>query len=227
MRTLAIIPARGGSKRIPKKNIKLFLNKPIITYAIELAISSNLFDEVMVSTDSEEIAKVALLSGAKVPFIRSEKTSDDFATTYEVIDEVITKYSLMNEEFDRACCIYPCTPLLKIDTLLTSYKKLVDEKLDCVFPVIRYSFPIQRSVFIENNRVKMNHPEFILTRSQDLSPNYHDAGQFYFFDVNKLLKYKNLYTDNSGAVIVSELDAQDIDNLSDWKLAELKYKMRK
>ena len=224
---MAIIPARGGSKRIPKKNIKLFLNKPIITYAIELAISSNLFDEVMVSTDSEEIAKVALLSGAKVPFIRSEKTSDDFATTYEVIDEVITKYSLMNEEFDRACCIYPCTPLLKIDTLLTSYKKLVDEKLDCVFPVIRYSFPIQRSVFIENNRVKMNHPEFILTRSQDLSPNYHDAGQFYFFDVNKLLKYKNLYTDNSGAVIVSQLDAQDIDNLSDWKLAELKYKMRK
>jgi pseudaminic acid cytidylyltransferase len=227
MKVLAIIPARGGSKRIPKKNIKLFLNKPVIAYAIKLAISSNIFDEVMVSTDSEEIANVALKYGAKVPFIRSNKTSSDYATTFEVIDEVITQYSSLNVEFDRACCIYPCTPLLTVETLLSSYKKLIDEKLDCVFPVIEYSFPIQRSVVIENNRVKMNYPEFLKTRSQDLTPNYHDAGQFYFFEINKLLKFKNLYTDNTGVIILSELDAQDIDNFSDWKLAEFKYKFRK
>jgi N-acylneuraminate cytidylyltransferase len=226
MSKLAIIPARGGSKRIPKKNIKEFLGKPIIAYAIETAINSKLFDEVIVSTDDHEIAKIALNYGAKVPFIRSEKNANDFATTIDVIKEVILSYENLGRKFEYASCIYPCTPLLSKERLEESFYLLEENNLDCVFPVIKYGFPIQRSVRLnDKGLLEMLQPEHLTTRSQDLEPFFHDAGQFYSFNVNNLIFKQKLLTDLTGHIEVSEMEAQDIDNLVDWKLAELKYKM--
>lgn len=227
MKKLAIIPARGGSKRIPKKNIKSFLGKPMVSYAIKTALESELFDEIMVSTDSEEIAKIAKEYGAKVPFMRSPVNSNDFATTMDVLEEVVLYYKKQNVHFDYVCCIYPCTPLLTSDTLSKAFELLKNSSLDCVFPVIQYGFPIQRAVRInEDNLVEMIQPEHLLTRSQDLEETYHDAGQFYFLDGERLLQHKKLLTDNTGHVVLSEMEAQDIDNSSDWELAELKYQLK-
>ena len=226
MTKLAIIPARGGSKRIPKKNIKLFLGKPIIAYAIENAINSKLFDEVMVSTDNDDIAKIAMSYGAKVPFKRSEKNSDDHATTIDVISEVISSYKNLKKKFEYASCIYPCTPLLSKDKLSESFTLLKNKNLDCVFTIVRYGFPIQRAVRLNNiGLVEMFQPEHLITRSQDLELSFHDAGQFYSFKVDKLILKQKLLTDHTGYIEISEIEAQDIDNLIDWKLAEIKYKM--
>jgi len=226
MRKLAIIPARGGSKRIHKKNIKHFLDKPIISYSIEAALSSGLFDEVMVSTDDKEIAEVALSLGAKVPFFRSEKNSDDYATTIDVITEVINEYKKIGKEFEYTCCIYPCAPLLSKNKLIESFQKLITFNFDCVFPIVRYGFPIQRAVKIENgNIIKMFQPEFMQTRSQDLEPSFHDAGQFYFFKTIDIIKCQKLWTANTGFIELTEIESQDIDNLIDWDLAVLKYKL--
>lgn len=226
MSKLAIIPARGGSKRIPKKNIKFFLGKPIIAYAIETAINSKLFEEVMVSTDDHEIAEIALSYGAKVPFKRSEKNSNDFATTVDVIKEVILSYNNLGIKFEYASCIYPCTPLLSIERLLESFYLLEEKNLDCVFPVIKYGFPIQRAVRInDKGLIEMFQPKHLTARSQDLELSFHDAGQFYSFNINSLISKQKLVTDNTGYIEVSEMEAQDIDNLVDWELAELKYRI--
>lgn len=228
MYKLAIIPARGGSKRILKKNIKHFLGKPIIAYAIENAINSKLFDEVMVSTDDDEIAEIARNYGAKVPFKRSEKNSNDYATTIDVITEVITSYKKLGSIFDYACCIYPCTPLLTKKRLEESFLLLKKDNLDCVFPIVRYGFPIQRAVRLnKKGLVEMFQKEHLVTRSQDLELSFHDAGQFYFFKVDNLLSKQKLLTDITGYLEFSEMEAQDIDNLVDWELAEIKYKMIK
>tara|TARA_B100000963_G_scaffold361969_2_gene401433 strand:- start:3596 stop:4282 length:687 start_codon:yes stop_codon:yes gene_type:complete len=223
MSKIAIIPARGGSKRIPKKNIRNFLGKPIITYAIDVAIGSKIFDEVIVSTDSEEIAAIARDSGAKVPFMRSQKNSDDYATTFEVIEEVILKYREKNDYFDYGCCIYPCTPLLKEENIIKSFDKLIENDYDLVFPIVKYSFPIQRALKTTHGLAMMIQPEHITTRSQDLEDSYHDVGQFYSFKVDKLMRKKSLLTDNTSFIEISELESQDIDNIEDWNLAELKY----
>ncbi len=225
MSIIAIIPARGGSKRIPKKNIKGFLGKPIITYAIENALKSNLFDEVMVSTDDKEIADVAIEFGAKVPFLRSDKNADDYATTIDVITEVINSYKKIGKVFEYACCIYPCTPLLTKEKLSESFRVLENGNFDCVFPIIKYGFPIQRAVKVNGDLVEMFQPEHLITRSQDLDPSYHDAGQFYFFNVEKLINKQELLTNNTSFIELSEMEAQDIDNIVDWELAEVKYKM--
>ncbi len=224
MSNLCIIPARGGSKRIPKKNIKDFLGKPIIAYSIEVALQSELFDEVMVSTDDEEIATIAKKYGAKVPFFRSKKTSDDFATTYDVIEEVIGEYSKKDIFFDNCCCIYPCAPFIEQVSLKNAYNLL--EANDMVMPVTVFSFPIQRALKKdEKDRVEFLYEEYKLTRSQDLEQMYHDVGQFYWFNISKVLSSKSLMQPNTGCVVIDELRAQDIDNLSDWKLSELKYKL--
>lgn len=226
MSKLAIIPARGGSKRIPKKNIKFFLGKPIIAYAIETAINSKLFDEVMVSTDDHDIAEIAVSYGAKVPFIRSEKNANDFATTIDVIKEVISSYEKLERKFKYASCIYPCTPLLSKQRLSESFYLLEKKNLDCVFPIIKYGFPIQRAVRLnDKGLIEMYQPENLITRSQDLEDSFHDAGQFYSFNVNNLVSKQKLITELTGHIEVSEMEAQDIDNLVDWKLAELKYKI--
>lgn len=225
MKSIAIIPARGGSKRIPRKNINNFLGKPIIAYSIETAINSGLFDEVMVSTDDEEIAAIAREYGAKVPFMRSEGTSDDYATTAAVLEEVLTIYKADGKSFQYGCCIYPTAPLLQVSTLLQGFELLKEQHFDSVFPVLQYSYPIWRSLKLEDGKAKLNWPEHLNSRSQDLPAAYHDAGQFYWFSTEKFMMQKALFTENSGAVTLDELDVQDIDNLTDWKLAELKYKL--
>lgn len=226
MANLCIIPARGGSKRIPRKNIKPFLGKPIIAYSIEAALKSNLFDEVMVSTDDTEIAEIAKKHGAKVPFMRSKKNSDDFATTMDVLQEVIESYKKKDQTFEFVCCIYPCAPLLTVENLLEAFDKLTKNNKKTVFPIIEFSFPIQRALKLEDSNLSFDQPEFALSRSQDLPKRYHDAGQFYFFRVKTLMEEQKIIGDSVGAIVISEMDAQDIDNETDWKLAEIKYQLR-
>ena len=226
MGNICVIPARGGSKRIPRKNIKEFLGKPIITYSIQAALDSGLFDEVMVSTDDLEIAEIAKNFGAKVPFIRSEKNSDDFATTFDVIEEVIQVYKSQGKEFENICCIYSCAPFVNSEILLKAYNQLIRNKFDTVFPIIAYSFPIQRALRIDHSKVSMILEENLNVRSQDLEDSFHDAGQFYWCNSKKLLQNKKILTKNTGGVEISELEAQDIDNEIDWKLAELKFQLK-
>ena len=220
---IAIITARGGSKRIPKKNIKNFCGKPIIAYSIEAAIKSQMFDEVMVSTDSEEIAEVARKYGAAVPFMRSEKTSDDFATTNDVLREVITEYKKRGKEFDIVVCIYPTAPFVTADKLKNAIEMMNRDGVDGVTPVVQYSFPPQRAFVVRDELLYYQFPENRLKRSQDLEPIYHDCGQFY------VMRTENIFNSDSAGgcapLIVSELEVQDIDNETDWKLAEIKYRM--
>jgi pseudaminic acid cytidylyltransferase len=226
MKKIAIIPARGGSKRIPRKNIKSFLGKPIIAHSIEAALKSGLFDEVMVSTDDEEIAQISRQYGASVPFLRSEQNSNDYASTVDVLVEVIEEYQNKGVQYEIGCCIYPTAPLIQIDKLAEANKLLLEQGYYSVFPVVKYSYPIWRSLKInDSNKVLMNWPEYQYSRSQDLMAAYHDAGQFYWFKVDRILQNKALFTTNSGAVLLNELEVQDIDSTEDWQLAELKYQL--
>ncbi len=222
---IAIIPARGGSKRIPRKNIKDFFGKPIIAYSIEAAINSALFDEVMVSTDDEEIAEIAIKYGANVPFFRSEENSDDLATTLAVLEEVVYKYEKLNLNFELICCIYPCSPFISSDLIIEAFEKLQSHNFDSIFPIVRYSNSIQRALKIENDRVKMLDSTYLTVRSQDLIPAYYDAGMFYWTKKSILQEKTQLLTDNTGFIEINELKSQDIDNLVDWKLAEIKYEI--
>jgi N-acylneuraminate cytidylyltransferase len=223
MNTIAIITARGGSKRIPRKNIKDFLGKPIIKYSIDAAIESGCFDEVIVSTDDEEIANLSKNFGAKVPFIRSEKNSDDHATTADVLIEVFNYYKAKGKFYDYACCIYPTAPFVNADKLLISYTKLIESGAKAVVPIVKFGFPILRSFKLENGLVKMNWPQYLNARSQDLPQSYHDAGQFYFFRVEAFLNDNKIFTDETIGIEMPESEVQDIDNEEDWKIAEIKY----
>lgn len=220
---IAIITARGGSKRIPKKNIKQFLGKSIIAYSIEAALASKLFDEVMVSTDDEEIAQIAQSFGAKVPFFRSCTSSDDFATTAQVLQEVLASYKALGKEYTFACCIYPTAPFVTSVSLTKAYTLLTDSRLDSVFPIQRFSFPIQRALVLKENKLAWLHPENAAMRSQDLETTYHDTGQFYFFNVFAFLASGSLLTTNSSGIEIDEMSAHDIDTEADWKVAEFKY----
>jgi len=225
MKIVAIILARGGSKRIPLKNIKLFLGKPIIAYSIDAALTSGLFDEVMVSTDNEQIATIAKQYGAKVPFLRTEYTASDSASTAEALIEVLNSYKEKGHVFDYACCLYPTAPFVSSEKLASAFDFLLLKKFFSVFPIMQFNYPIWRSLKIENGKLEMYYPEYKDTRSQDLPLAYHDAGQFYFFKVETLFAEKTLFTSNSGAIIIDEMEGQDIDNLTDWTIAEMKYKM--
>jgi N-acylneuraminate cytidylyltransferase len=225
-RKLCIIPARGGSKRIPRKNIKDFLGKPIIAYSIEAAIKSELFDEVMVSTDDIEIAEVAQKYGAKVPFMRSKQNADDFATTVDVLLEVLKEYKQTGKEFNSCCCIYPTAPLIKIENLKNGFRKLKGDEYDSVFPVVNFSYPIWRGLKkTSREEFKMVWPKHLNSRSQDLEEVYHDAGQWYWFKPELLLKNKTLFGDHTSCVVLEATEVQDIDTEMDWKLAELKYEL--
>jgi pseudaminic acid cytidylyltransferase len=225
MKRIAIIPARGGSKRIPRKNIKDFLGKPIITYSIQAAIDSGLFDEIMVSTDDEEIALVAKRYGADVPFLRSVKNSGDNASTVDVLIEVIEWYKTQGEKFDFGCCIYATAPLAQIKRIKQGWDLICTGDYHTVFPITRYSSPIWRSLNITDGKAKMIWPENLTKRSQDLPLAFHDAGQWYWFDVNRFLQIKQLWTDNTFGLEIDELEVQDIDNESDWRLAEMKFRI--
>lgn len=225
MKSIAIITARGGSKRIPKKNIKDFCGKPIIAYSIEAAIKSELFDEVMVSTDSEEIKEIAERYGANVPFMRSEETSNDFAVTADVVEEVIHEYEKRGMVFDWICCIYPTAPFVTAAKLKAAFEMVMKESADSLRPVVSFSYPPQRGLIIRDGRLQYKYPEYELTRSQDLEVMYHDAGQFYFCKTDAFLKYHSLVTDDMIPMILPESEVQDIDHYSDWELAEMKYKL--
>lgn len=226
-KSIAIITARGGSKRIPRKNIREFCGSPIISYSIKAAIDSNLFDEVMVSTDDEEIKTIALKYGASVPFMRSSNTANDFANTYEVLLEVLENYSKQGRHFKYLCCIYPTAPFITVSKLNNAMNLLEKSCVDTVFPVVPYSFPPQRGLVIENENVFFKWPENALKRSQDLETLYHDSGQFYCININSFMKSKKIIMDNAKPIIVDEMEVQDIDNENDWKLAEIKYQMMK
>lgn len=225
MKNLCIIPARGGSKRITRKNIKPFMGKPIMAYSIEAALKSGLFDEVMVSTDDEEFAVVAKQFGASVPFMRSEKTSNDFAGTEDVIFEVIDEYKNLGKVFDNICCLYSTAPFVTPEQLKEAYALLGDE-VDASFTVVKYSYPIQRCLRLnEENHIEMKFPEYYDARTQDLEPIYHDAGQFYFVKATTFEAENTLWCKRSVPLILSELEVQDLDTLTDWQLAEMKYKL--
>ena len=224
---LAIITARGGSKRIPHKNIREFCGRPIIVYSIEAALKSGVFDEVMVSTDDEKIVQIAKEAGAKVPFLRSAETSNDFATTADVILEVLAEYEKQGQIFDSACCIYPTAPFITSDKLKNAVELLESKAYDSVMPVAEFSFPPLRGMVMDGDKVSYKWEEFSLARSQDLDKIYHDVGQFYVIDVEKFKAVKKLVTKNTGAIVIDELEMQDIDNEVDWKLAELKYQLLK
>lgn len=220
---LAIITARGGSKRIPMKNIKPFLGLPIIKYSIEAAIGAGCFDEIMVSTDDPEIGEVASSFGAKIPFMRSMETSDDQSTTAAVVLEVLETYRKLGKKFDYCCCIYPTAPFITSEKLSRAFAKLTESGADSVVPVVRFGFPILRSFKIENGLVKMNWPEYMNTRSQDLPGAFHDCGQFYFLNVDSFMEKQKLFSDVTLPYEMPESEVQDIDNEEDWKLAEIKY----
>lgn len=225
MSNLCIIPARGGSKRIPRKNIKDFLGKPIISYSIEESVKSNLFDEIMVSTDDLEVKEVAEKYGAKVPFMRSKVNSDDYASTMDVLKEVIFEYEKKGIFFEYVCCLYPCSPLTTSKKILEAYELIENKGYDSVFPVMLFSFPIQRAVKLNEGKLSVFYPDYYHFRSQDLGKSYHDAGQFYFMKEEVIRNYDSILTDNTGGVEISELEGQDIDGITDWKLAELKYSL--
>lgn len=220
MSIVAVITARGGSKRIPRKNIKEFMGKPMLAYAVEAAVNSKVFDEVMVSTDDVEIAEIAKHFGAKVPFMRSEKTANDFATTADVLEEVISEYKKRGKTFDELCCIYPCVPFLTADVIKNAYEKFKTSGADRLTPVVKYSFPIQRAFKLnEQGLLEYREPENAPKRSQDLEPMYHDVGMFYFYKTEKMS------SDKIAMLEMDEAMVQDIDNDSDWQMAEMKYRI--
>ncbi len=225
MKNLCIIPARGGSKRIPRKNIKSFLGKPIMAYSIEAALKSGVFDEVMVSTDDEEFASIAKQFGASVPFMRSDATANDYATTVDVLLEVVDMYRKQGKKFDNVCCLYSTAPFVTPDRLKEAYAKL-SGNIDGCFTVVEYSYPIQRSLKInETGLIEMRYPEHLKSRTQDLEKTYHDAGQFYFMKTVAMEQEKTVWCKRTEPLVLSELEVQDLDTLTDWQLAEMKFEL--
>jgi pseudaminic acid cytidylyltransferase len=206
---LAIIPARGGSKRIPRKNIRPFLGKPIIGYVIETALQSGLFDEVMVSTDDDEIAAIAEEFGASVPFWRSAETANDTATTTDVIIEVLDQYGQTGKTFDAVCCLYPTAPFISTQVLKQTRQMLTNRQAEVIYPIQKFHFPIQRAFLYDNDtgKIQWADPNSFLKRSQDLPPTYHDAGQFYWFEVSRLLEIRQLPGLIPGGVVIGEMQA--------------------
>ena len=225
LKNLAIIPARGGSKRIPRKNVKLFNGKPIIQYSITCAIDSKCFNEIMVSTDDKEIADIAVDLGAKVPFFRSEKTSNDFAGIAEVVNEVLAEYEKHYMKFENICVILPTAPFITEDNIKRGFKKIISKDVEAAIAVVKYSYPIQRSLVVKGEYIKMNWPENYHKRSQDLEQTFHDAGQFYWIKTEDFLKQGKFFTDRTSYVEIPESQVQDIDTEEDWKIAEIKYRI--
>lgn len=227
MKSVAIITARGGSKRIPRKNIKEFCGKPILAYSIEAALTSGIFDTVMVSTDDEEIAEIAKQYGAEVPFYRSEKTANDYATTNDVLLEVLEEYEKRGEHFDLACCIYPTAPFVTAQKLKAAVEQLNASDADTLIPVVAFSYPPQRAMIVKDGRLVFEYPRYLDSRSQDLEPHYHDVGQFYVFRTESFQKNRKLMIGNILPMVISEMEVQDIDNQTDWEIAEMKYRLMK
>ena len=222
---IAIIPARGGSKRIPRKNIKEFLGKPIIAYSIEAAIKSNLFDQVIVSTDDLEVAQVAKIYGAEVPFMRPSELSDDYTGTNDVVKHALNWFLEQGISVEYACCIYATVPFLRVQYLQDGLEQLQRHNKSFAFSVTSYPSPVQRAMMIKQNGVTMLYPEHSNTRSQDLEETYHDAGQFYWGRAEAFLNNEKLFSQQSFPVIIPRELVQDIDTIEDWNQAKLIYKI--
>lgn len=221
---VAIIPARGGSRRIPDKNIKLFAGKPIIAYSIEAAAASGLFDKIFVSTDSEKIAFIAKEHGAEIPFMRPRELSDDFTPTSVVLLHALEWMESQGSRAKFVCCIYATAPFIKPEYLKKGYRLIMREKVSAAFSVTSFPYPIFRALKIsETGCLEMFWPENELKRSNDLPETYHDAGQFYWLDEKKFLENKKVYTSDALPVIIPRFLVQDIDTIEDWKTAEIKY----
>lgn len=221
---ICIIPARGGSKRIPRKNIKNFLGKPIIVYSIEEAIKSNIFDQVIVSTDDQEIADIAQKHGADIPFIRPKHLSDDFANTHSVINHCIEYLQNENKIINNVCCLYPTAPFIRKSDLMLGLEMLKNRDIKYVFSATSYSFPIQRAIKINSfDYVEMFDEENFNKRSQDLENSWHDAGQFYFASTKTWMESDFIFNSKSKAVKLPRYRAQDIDTEEDWIIAEALY----
>ncbi|WP_111976543.1 pseudaminic acid cytidylyltransferase [Algibacillus agarilyticus] len=225
MKNLAVIPARGGSKRIPQKNIREFCGQPLIAYSIQAALQSNCFDKVIVSTDSIEIANVAKQYGAEVPFMRPADLADDYTGTTAVTRHAIETMQAAGFEFENTCCIYATAPFLQPEYLQQGLQILKENKSKSyAFSVTSYAFPIQRSICINESGVSIMYPEHIGKRSQDLTEAYHDAGQFYWGrSADYLARKKRIFSEHSYPIILPRHLVQDIDTLEDWQRAELMY----
>ncbi len=220
---LCIIPARGGSKRIPGKNIRDFCGKPVIAYSIETALSSGCFDKVIVSTDDEKIAAVAKSYGAEIPFMRPDDLADDFTNTADVVKHAIEFYALKKMSISAVCCIYATAPFVEKKYLMRGYKQLLETKSSFAFSVTSFAFPIQRAIKINNNKVEAMWPDAIQKRSQDLEEAYHDAGQFYWGTARAFMQDDVIFSQLSTPVILPRYLVQDMDTLEDWVRAELMY----
>lgn len=221
---VAIIPARGGSKRIPRKNIRQFFGKPIIAYSITAALSSRLFDRVIVSTDDEEIAAIARNSGAETPFLRPKNLADDFTGTNEVVRHALDWLRNNGMRAEYACCIYATAPFIRVDFLREGFEKLVGSSKSFAFSVTSFPFPIQRAIRVtRGGAVAPFFPEHISSRSQDLEKAYHDAGQFYWGKAQAFLDDEVLFSSASIPIVLPRHLVQDLDTLEDWKRAELMY----
>ncbi len=228
MSAVAIILARGGSKRIPRKNVRPFLDEPVIHYPIKAALASGCFDEVMVSTDDDEIAAISIAAGAVAPFRRSAANSDDHSTTTSALLEVIQQYRDAGREWDFVCGMYAATPLVTARHLRDGRDLLLaSDQHDTVMPVIRFGYPIQRAFGINDGLLRLMHPENQFTRSQDLTAAYHDAGQWYWMRRASFEKHQRVFMDQCVPLVLSEMEVQDIDNEDDWKLAEVKHTLNR
>lgn len=222
---VAIIPARGGSKRIPHKNIRLFNGKPIIAYSIEVALASGCFDEVIVSTDDAAIADVAKYYGAQVPFVRPAEIANDYATTLVVMQHALHWLNTHKQSVTEACCIYATAPLLQVLTLHKGLVAVCDEGFDYAFTATDFGFPIQRAFYLSEKGVALFYPEHTNSRSQDLTPAYHDAGQCYWGRAEAFLAGLPIFSKNSSPILLPRHCVQDIDTLDDWRRAELLYQL--
>lgn len=223
---LCVIPARGGSKRIPRKNIKDFCGKPMIGYSIEAALQSKCFDQVIVSTDDQEIAEVAESFGATVPFMRPDELSNDYAGTIPVIKHAIEWFEQDGQTPGLVCCLYATAPFVQAHAIQQAYAQLEESQADYCFSVTSFGFPIQRAIKLtQDKRVEMFSPENFNTRSQDLEEAYHDAGQFYWGKAEAFKQQKPLFSKDASPYILPRYLVQDIDTLEDWKRAELMYQV--
>ena len=225
---ICVIPARGGSKRIPRKNIKEFNGKPIIAYSIEAAFESNCFDQVIVSTDDNEIKEVAKKYGAQVPFVRPEKLSNDTVGTIPVTKHAIEWMEQKNNYIKHVCCLYATAPFIKSKILTKAYQQLKDSSADYCFSVTSFTYPIQRAIkIIQRDKVEMFYPEYFNKQSQDLEEAYHDAGQFYWGKAQAFKDGLSIFSEVSSPYILPRYLVQDIDSTEDWIRAEAMYKVLK
>lgn len=225
-RAIAVIPARGGSKRIPRKNIKDFCGKPMIAWSIEAAKKSNVFDHIVVTTDDAEIAEVARQWGAEVPFIRPPELSDDHTATRPVVNHAINAVTSLYGEPEYVCCIYATAPFIRAVDIRLGLERLITLKSDFVFTVTSFPYPIQRALGITaHGRVEMINPEHRATRSQDLEDAYHDAGQFYWGRAEAFINNYPTFSEHAVPIILPRHRVQDIDTLEDWRRAELMFKV--